>query len=550
VTTADIYECASQIIVVPACVPAHIYSLEDCCAQLTTMSSSAQELLDHLDALANFFKSMETMPSALIKARGAQIASLKAALGRSVLTVRDATALNIRLASMDLLTNEEKSELTDLIVEKLQHAPAATSGATTMNGCSDGGRKGLQDYSAFVNYFTEDVWADIMSDSCSASHKMMRILTHLVKLGLANPAEPTMQCITAMFLLTSEQSGVENMQAAMRLTTLQALKDKLRHLAATTGARGPHVAKLPIVPGDFKNEFPFWWEHAFGDSSPTMSKIGIPELMDCMKLIPMRRSRSDAKQTTMQVMTNSHMPPPQQMHQFAAGMVQQMHQMQEMQKMTFQMIASGSTGGLDSNNPFAFSSPSSSHAMMDKPSKVLQRLSTRLALLDVPPVSPDAAAHEEPERPQPPVEKRKAEDEPIPEQPASKKKSVLDAIEAVRSSMEARSVVKAAAKEKAGKEPDAANEVGKAKPAKKEAKKEKASDGAKQTPKKGKVETVLAANPTWGWERTRSQIVCRTGLKGAGQTHTIKYSDKNDAKKAEKKADAWLVAQRKKFGLK
>ena len=516
------------------------------------MSSSAKELLDHLDALASFFKSMETMPNALIKARGAQITSLKAALGRSVLTVRDATELNIRLARMDLLTNEEKSELTDLIVEKLQNAPAASSGATTMNACSDGGRKGLQDYSAFVNFFTEDVWADIMSDSCSASHKMIRILEHLVKLGLTNPSEPTMQCITAMFLLTSEKSGVENMQPAMRLTTLQALKDKLRHLATTTGARGPHVAKLPIVPGDFKNEFPFWWEHAFGDSSPTISKIGIPELMDCMKLIPMRRSRSDAKQIT-QVLTNSYMPAPQQMHQFAAGMVQQMQQMQEMQKITFQMIASGNTGGLDSNHNFAFSSPSSSpHALMDKPpSKVIQRLSSRLSLLDVPPVSPDAAAHEEPER-APPAEKRKAEVEPIPEEPANKKKSVLEAIEAVKSSMEARSLVKAAAKEKAGKEPDAATPIGKAKSAKKEAKEEKASDRAKQTPtpKKGKVETVLAANPTWGWERTRSQIVCRTGLKGTGQTHTIKYHNKNDAKKAEKEADAWLVVQRKKFGLK
>ena len=58
---------------------------------------------------------------------------------------------------------------------------------------------------------------------------------------------------------------------------------------------------------------------------------------------------------------------------------------------------------------------------MDKPpSKVIQRLSSRLSLLDVPPVSPDAAAHEEPER-APPAEKRKAEVEPIPDEPANKK---------------------------------------------------------------------------------------------------------------------------------
>lgn len=518
------------------------------------MSSSAKELLDHIDALANFFKSMETMPSALIKARGAQITSLKAALGRSVLTVRDATELNIRLAKMNLLTEGEKSELTDLIVEKLEQAPAASpAGSTTMIGCSDGGRKGLQDYSAFVNFFTEDVWADILSDGCSASHKMMRMLTHLVKLGLTSPSEPTMQCITAMFLLTSEKCGVENMQPQMRLTTLQALKDKLRHLAATTGTRGPHVAKLSIVPDDFKNEFPFWWEHAFGDSSPIISKIGIPELIDCTKLIPMRRSRSDAKQTT-QVM-----PAPHQMHQFAAGMVQQMQQMQEMQKMTFQMIASGHTGGLDCNSSFAVSAPPClPHALMDKQSKVIQRLSSRLALLDELPVSSAkaSAAHEEPEQVQP-VEKRKAEDEQTLEQPASKKKSVLEAIEAVRISMDARSVVKAAAKEKAGKEPAAASQISKAKSLKKETKtpkkepkEDKASDRTKQTPTKSKVETVLAANPSWGWERTRSQIVCRTGLKGAGQTHTIKYSNKNDSKKAEKEADAWVVQQRKKFGFK
>ena len=57
------------------------------------------------------------------------------------------------------------------------------------------------------------------------------------------------------------------------------------------------------------------------------------------------------------------------------------------------------------------------------------------------------------------------------------------------------------------------------------------------------------AKPMWGWESTRSQIVCRTGVPGPGQCYLIKYSNEKEKKAAAKEADAWVATQRKKFGI-
>ncbi len=44
--------------------------------------------------------------------------------------------------------------------------------------------------------------------------------------------------------------------------------------------------------------------------------------------------------------------------------------------------------------------------------------------------------------------------------------------------------------------------------------------------------------PCWGNERSRLQIMCRTGFRGLGQSHRITYDDnKLSFEKAKKKAD-------------
>ena len=86
----------------------------------------------------------------------------------------------------------------------------------------------------------------------------------------------------------------------------------------------------------------------------------------------------------------------------------------------------------------------------------------------------------------------------------------------------------------------------------------KGGDGKAEAPlAKGKgkggeaVAPLEGARPHFGVESTRSQIMCRTGLKGPGQTHAIKFGGTSGRPKAKALAEAaaWVKAERKRFGI-
>ena len=56
--------------------------------------------------------------------------------------------------------------------------------------------------------------------------------------------------------------------------------------------------------------------------------------------------------------------------------------------------------------------------------------------------------------------------------------------------------------------------------------------------------------PHWGFEDSRSQIMCRTGLEGAGQSHAIKYEVAGGRANAIKLADQWVAKKKKEVGIK
>jgi hypothetical protein len=59
-----------------------------------------------------------------------------------------------------------------------------------------------------------------------------------------------------------------------------------------------------------------------------------------------------------------------------------------------------------------------------------------------------------------------------------------------------------------------------------------------------------AAGPAWGYEESRKQVMCRTGLSGPGQSHAIKYEIAGGKAKAINMADAWVAKKRKAMGFK
>ena len=59
-----------------------------------------------------------------------------------------------------------------------------------------------------------------------------------------------------------------------------------------------------------------------------------------------------------------------------------------------------------------------------------------------------------------------------------------------------------------------------------------------KTPVKVSPNGIFKAKPTMSHEGTRSQYLCRTGLKGSGQSHAIKYGEGHGMTKEEAQASA------------
>jgi hypothetical protein len=65
-------------------------------------------------------------------------------------------------------------------------------------------------------------------------------------------------------------------------------------------------------------------------------------------------------------------------------------------------------------------------------------------------------------------------------------------------------------------------------------------------PAVGKASAVGKAKPTWSHEGSRTQYLCRTGVKGPGQSHAIKYGDGIMTKEgARLEAVRWVAEKEK-----
>jgi hypothetical protein len=56
--------------------------------------------------------------------------------------------------------------------------------------------------------------------------------------------------------------------------------------------------------------------------------------------------------------------------------------------------------------------------------------------------------------------------------------------------------------------------------------------------------------PYWGYENSRHQIMCRTGILGAGQSHAIKYEVAGGKAHAVTLANQWVAKKKKELGFK
>ena len=106
---------------------------------------------------------------------------------------------------------------------------------------------------------------------------------------------------------------------------------------------------------------------------------------------------------------------------------------------------------------------------------------------------------------------------------------MMDSMEQVRAKMLSREVKKCAMK-------TAKTPIKAAKTAVKTAK----------TPTKA-ADVVWKHKPIIGFEKSRKQVMCRSGKCGAGSTYAIKFAGNGGEKVAWKKAEEWLAAAREEY---
>lgn len=484
------------------------------------MATGAAKIIERLDAVAGFLSSI-VGTAAFDGMRSAQMNSMMSMLSSSSLQLSEATAIIEKLKA----TNWSPAQLIAL-TEMAVSSVGAPQPAKHRNN--------LQDYVHLPHYFTAELWAAMGSTSTTASCKLESLLWHAVRLGLRTPTEATVQMMTGLYIMVAEDGNDASLLPSFRLQTLHGVKNNLKRMVGKHSAAIEHCDSLPVAPADFQRKFPLLWTAAFGDNSPCKCIFAMRDIENASSATPMRSSRSDArKHAPVQLQIQD-----QGMQQMAACFMQQMQQMQNLQQMTLaaltgQASSSGSVASIEDKSPLLrrmnsrleIGNGSASEAAGWLPTSLAPAGEPRSSPLEAPPAAEEARPPIAEEAPPPAAEEVR---------PAKLRKTVADATAVIQQCIANKKA--AAAAEKLSPVPKAKSKAqakGKAKG------KAKAKAKAKA---KGKAESSGKA-PFWAWERTRGQIMCRTGFKGPGNSHAIKIA--GNEKDAAKKADAWVKEQTK-----
>jgi hypothetical protein len=523
---------------------------------MAAAAAAGNQVLDRLVAVQTFLGSSTKLGVAAFQsAKIAQHKALLALIRETPLCLATATATN-KAFDQELWTEDELILLTTAVMNRVTTSTIALP-------ITQGLRRGLQNYTAVANYFTEQQWVALRNAQVSDGAKMQMVVDHLVAMGLRCPTENTVQAATCLYLLVADPEKARTMHSSMKLFTFQAMKGKLKKQALQAiPSDAEYIMHLPMDPADCKATYPAVWAAAFKvEECPIMCPISAVDLSHGALSIPMRVTRHvDAARMPVQV----ELPLSQATQQMATNMMMQMQNMQKVQDMTLQFLHNMSRGTphlaielplpsptVDVGLQLALPPPSTPAAM--------RRLGSRVGSIGSSVSTNDSQLEAE-------VEAEVAPTGPLPtevplqtEPPKGKKRSVEDSTAIILSAMQLKTEAKA--KSKAAAKPVAkckakAKAKGKAKPVSASTPaKTKTEAGAASTikaepsAKKTKTETDAGPRkmPHYGIERTRDQVLCRTGLKGPGETKAFTFKASGGEAKAVAKAKIWVAAETKKL---
>jgi hypothetical protein len=352
-------------------------------------------------------------------------------------------------------------------------------------------RTSTQNYEMWHRFVPQAVWDSIKGGETDP------LFDHLAKLGLRNPSEPTSAAIALGSLLQSDGNDkVMNMPPETRFQFLKTTKHAFKHRSKIWPKLDFYVSVLPESVQDFARIWPKQCSEVFAGGRPADAPFQDVQLKALLACTPFRATRSTAKQLPMMMPSCPNQQP-------------------DMMRMLMAM-ASTLQQQVSPQEPSITFLPRSKTAML---------LDSKSPLVDV------AAS-----QPEPP---HKAElqftdfDNHIAPETAVPSSSVDDIAKAICTELDSKGKAKAKAKSVCMKRPAAAADV--------------------ILPSKMEISTVIPkadqknVKPTVSVEKTRSQVLARTGLKGPNMNKTFKYSD-GKVEEAKAHAHRWLKAVMEKMG--
>jgi len=520
----------------------------------TAMSS---EVLRRLDAVAQLLHE----PASPEKHRADSEAQSKALVDMLAQTkVQGSMAVEaaMKIAAVGWATAAHKQAVTD-----------ALAGAVS-------GKKGqpLQNFEKCMLFFTHSKWQRLLDPNVSYDEKLEIIVDMMGLLGLRHPTEPSVAMMASLAIIC-----VEGVAKAKSLTPgfVNDLYWHLKGVIKKKWSRAPSIDYVQelVSPQTYKEEHPEMYNAAFSVEPPLDPPIRSTDVLAVMATIDMR-DRKKAKTARGQEQAQGLGSMPAQMQLQGPQAMQQMMQpmmQQFLMPMLMQGLASAMQGAHgDQRSPLcniSFPTGKGRHlqgaaaaasqlavqdavglktvglsgdvASVDSEGRSPMEVEDDVAAVDSAARSPVEVAASAAEMPPPPVAKAQA----------APRTSVEDASTSI---LQAMSSQKADREQKRKKTAAGAAATADTKPPGKLKSKPAATDDKKPS---GKLKSKPAAKepclsepvlkpPSISHEKSRSQVLYRSGRPGPGQNVTMKYSNATEYNANMKKAKAMVAAETRK----
>ena len=218
----------------------------------------------------------------------------------SISKVQAAAFIETRALHQKQLTGVERATLLELATSVPWSTPekisvfAAIANSKSIKTIAN--RRLLQNFEAFIDYFTEREWAILLNPSIGGMVKLEMIFKRLCSLGCRLPSENTSKGMTSLHLILTETveklnrmaSGVKKTQLEANKKDFKTMSEKMPQLAATID--------LPANPAEFRMNSEAMYECAYPDGDdPVPCKISRTKLIEELATYRCRGSGSPAK---------------------------------------------------------------------------------------------------------------------------------------------------------------------------------------------------------------------------------------------------------------